>query len=283
MPFDQASMVAGITTRFIGRQLVFVPRIGSTQDLAKELAVQGAPEGTLVIADEQSAGRGRLARRWVAPAGSSLLMSLLLRPRLDPAHLHQLTMVCSLGIVDGVRDATGLEVGIKWPNDIVTWTDAAGTRQGPVRKLAGLLTESGFVGERMDYAVVGMGINVNLDVADLPETITPATSLSSELGRHVDRLSLLWPILRHIEERYLVLSAPDSAPDSGISAILAAWSARLVTLGQRVRVSTGQEVVDGHAESVDEDGALLVRTDEGLLRRITVGDVSLRGRQVSAP
>ena len=262
MPFDQASMVAGITTRFIGRQLVFVPRIGSTQDLAKELAVQGAPEGTMVIADEQSAGRGRLARRWVAPAGSSLLMSLLLRPRLDPAHLHQLTMVCSLGIVDGVRDATGLEVGIKWPNDIVTWTDAAGTRQGPVRKLAGLLTESGFVGERMDYAVVGMGINVNLDVADLPETITPATSLSSELGRQVDRLSLLWPILRHIEERYLALAPSEAAEVPGAGPIVAAWSARLVTLGQRVQVSAGQEVVDGRAESVDADGALLVRTDE---------------------
>jgi BirA family transcriptional regulator, biotin operon repressor / biotin---[acetyl-CoA-carboxylase] ligase len=279
MPFDQRSIVAGLATRLIGRQIVFVPTIGSTQDLAKELALQGAPEGTLVIADAQSAGRGRLARRWMAPAGSSLLMSLILRPQLDPARLHRLTMVCSLGLADGVRDATGLEVGIKWPNDIVTWPGAAATPRAPIRKLAGLLTESGFVGERMDYALVGMGINVNLDPADLPETITPATSLSTELGRRVDRLSLLWAILLRIEERYAELAASEPYRGSDPDPILAAWSARLVTLGQRVHVSAGPESVDGRAESVDADGALLVRTDQGTLRRITVGDVSLRESQ----
>jgi BirA family biotin operon repressor/biotin-[acetyl-CoA-carboxylase] ligase len=169
VPFDQRSIAAGLTTRFVGRPVMYLPRVGSTQELVKELAAQGAPEGTLVIADEQTAGRGRLSRRWVAPPGSSLLMSLLLRPQLDPIHIHLLTMACSLGIVDGIRDSTGLSVGVKWPNDIVTLPEPTRALRQPVRKLAGLLTESAFSGERMEYAVVGMGINVNLDFADLPE------------------------------------------------------------------------------------------------------------------
>ena len=272
--FDQESIAAGITTRFIGRHLIFRPSVGSTQDIARELALHGEPEGALVIADEQSAGRGRLARRWVAPAGSSLLMSLLLRPRLAPTYLHRLTMVCSLGIVDAIRETTGLEVGIKWPNDVVTLP--------PSRKMAGLLTESGFIGERMDYAVVGMGINVNLDVADLPETITPATSLSAELGIEADRLAILWATLRNIETWYLALTHPaPSAPAA--DPILAAWSSRLVTLGQQVHVSSGEDAIDGLAESVDASGALLVRLADDVQCRITVGDVSLRRRSISAP
>jgi BirA family biotin operon repressor/biotin-[acetyl-CoA-carboxylase] ligase len=183
--------------------------------------------------------------------------------------------------VDGIRDATGLEVGIKWPNDIVTWPAAADAQQAPIRKLAGLLTESAFTGEHMDYAVVGMGVNVNLDVADLPVTITPATSLSSELGRRVERLPLLWAILRRVEDRYLAMAPSATAVNIGIGkqAILVDWSARLVTLGKQVRVSTGEETLEGAAESVDAEGALHVRTEEGMLRRITVGDVSLRGRR----
>jgi BirA family biotin operon repressor/biotin-[acetyl-CoA-carboxylase] ligase len=280
---DHQSIAAGLTTRFIGRRLVYIAKVGSTQDLAKDLAAQGAPEGTLVMADEQSAGRGRLSRRWVAPAGSSLLMSLLLRPQLNPAHLHRLTMACSLGIVDGIRDATGLEVGIKWPNDIVTLPRPVDLPQQPVRKLAGLLTESGFTGEHMDYAVVGMGINVNLDVSDLPEAIAPATSLSLELGRQVDRLELLWTILQRIEERYVGTNPTEPAGCSLAEEIQAAWSARLVTLGQRVHVAAGEETVVGRAEAVDASGALLVRTDDGLMRRITLGDVSIGDVSLGGP
>jgi BirA family biotin operon repressor/biotin-[acetyl-CoA-carboxylase] ligase len=254
---------------------MYLPRVGSTQELVKELAAQGAPEGTLVIADEQTAGRGRLSRRWVAPPGSSLLMSLLLRPQLDPIHIHLLTMACSLGIVDGIRDSTGLSVGVKWPNDIVTLPEPTRALRQPVRKLAGLLTESAFSGERMEYAVVGMGINVNLDFADLPECITPATSLSWELGRQIDRLSLLWAVLRRIEERYLGVNSADSAAGSAGKAMLASWSANLVTLGRRVRVASGDKMIEGRAESVDASGSLLIRTNDGLTRRITVGDVSL--------
>lgn len=280
MSFDRESIAAAISTRFIGRHLVFLPTIGSTQDVAKDLARQGAPTGALVVAEEQTAGRGRLDRRWLAPAGSSLLMSLLLRPRLDPDRLHRLTMVCSLGIVDGVRETTGLAVGIKWPNDIVTLPDASG-RLVSSRKLGGLLTEADFRGEALDYAVVGMGLNVNLDIKTLPQTITPATSIASELGRPVDRLPLLCSILRHLESWYLTLNDMPSGSEAGPDSVLAAWLSRLVTIGQQVHVNAQQDQVDGRAESVDVTGALLVRTADGELKRIMVGDVSSREHSVS--
>jgi len=250
---------AALTTRFVGRNLVYLPETDSTNTKARRLARQGAPEGTLVIADYQTAGRGRFNRRWLAPPGSSLLLSLIFRPPLAPHQAQRLTMLCGLALLEAIETETGLRADLKWPNDVVL----AG------RKVAGILTELSLRGATVDYAVVGVGLNVNLDPARLPaDLLTPATALSHEAGRRVDRLSLLGAFLQAVEQRYLALRAGWSPREE--------WARRLVTLGRRVVISEGERTFDGLAEGVDADGALLVRLDDGRLRKVLAGDVTLR-------
>ncbi len=260
-PFSARAIRRGLDTAFLGRNLVFLPEIGSTNDEAKRLAQDGAPEGTLVITNHQTSGRGRLDRRWEAPPGSSLLMSLVFRPPLAPHEVQRLTMVCGLAVIDAIEAETGLQAGLKWPNDVVVG-DA---------KVAGILTEIGSKGNEVDFAVVGLGLNVNLDPASLPEgLLVPATSLSRELERPVARLPLLWALLRAVERRYAAVKA-GHAPH-------VEWAERLVTLGQPVVVSTGGAVLSGVAERVNAEGALLVRLDSGRLETVMAGDVTLRSR-----
>jgi len=252
----------GLTTAFVGRNLVYLPETGSTNDEARRLARAGAPEGTLVIAEFQTAGRGRLARRWLAPPGSSLLMSLVFRPSLAPHQVQRLTMACGLAIADAVKGETGLEAGLKWPNDVVFEGGKAG----------GILTEVEFAGQRIDSVVVGIGLNVNLDPGRLPQDLlVPATSLSRECGREVARLPLLWALLRAVEARYVALQAGYSPHGE--------WAERLVTVGQRVTVSAAGTELEGVAEGVEEEGALLVRLDDGRLEKIVAGDVTLRPKR----
>ncbi|HSJ56877.1 MAG TPA: biotin--[acetyl-CoA-carboxylase] ligase, partial [Anaerolineae bacterium] len=222
---------AALTTAFVGRSLLYLPEVTSTNDLARRLAGDGAADGTVVIADYQTAGRGRLDRRWLAPPGSSLLFSLVLRPPLASHQAQWLTMACGLAVLDAVKATTGLELGLKWPNDVV----AGGT------KVAGILAELELQPGtpcRVDYAIVGIGINVNLAPGDLPaELPVPAASLSSLTGGNVSRLSLLVALLATIEERYLAVRAGRSPHDE--------WTQRLATLGERVAVSDGTRVMEG--------------------------------------
>jgi BirA family biotin operon repressor/biotin-[acetyl-CoA-carboxylase] ligase len=254
-------ILAGLETAFVGRTLEYWPEIESTNARARRLAEGGAPEGTLVLTDYQTAGRGRLGRQWVAPVGSSLLMSLVFRPRIAPVQVQRLTMICGLAAVDAIESETGLEAGLKWPNDILTGGAKAG----------GILTEIGLRGDRVDYAVVGLGLNVNLDPARLPgELLMEATSLAHVLGESVPRLPLLWALLQAVETRYLALQSGHSPHNE--------WAERLVTLGRAVTVALGDGVVQGIAEGVDADGALLVRSADGGLRTVLAGDVTLRGQ-----
>lgn len=256
-----ATISQRLTTRWVGRNLEVYDMIDSTNARAVELARAGAPEGTLILAEEQTQGRGRLGRRWFAPVGSSLLMSLILRPALMPWQAQRATMLCSLAAIEAIAQVAGIAAQVKWPNDI-----SCGEK-----KLGGVLTELGLRGERLDYAVVGMGLNVNLDVAMLPELMSPATSLSAEVGHTVSRPDLLAAILQGIEVRYEKMARGWSPR--------AEWRAHLATLGQPVRVGTPEEVIEGIAQDVDEDGALLVHTREGQVRRILTGDVTLRGHR----
>jgi BirA family biotin operon repressor/biotin-[acetyl-CoA-carboxylase] ligase len=238
-------------------QVVYRPRLGSTNDLAKEHANAGAAEGLLVIADEQTAGRGRMKRRWWAPAGTALLTSLLFRPPLPPDQARQPTMLCALAAADAITALTTLSVDLKWPNDLLV--------RG--RKLAGLLTETAIKGERLDFVVVGLGMNVNADLSDAPPFITPATSLRQELGQPVDRLALLLAYLDGVARRYARL-AKESPCDE--------WASRLVTLGQPVTARLGDRTLSGLAQGVDASGALLLRTADGTVHRLFAADVSLR-------
>jgi BirA family biotin operon repressor/biotin-[acetyl-CoA-carboxylase] ligase len=266
------AITAALTTRRLGRPVLYFPSTGSTNDVAHERAAAGAAEGLLVIADEQTAGRGRLDRRWWAPPGSSLLMSLLLRPALPPDRAGQLTMCLGLAAVEAIETVTGLRPALKWPNDLLLED----------RKLGGMLTELRLDGERLAYAVLGLGINVNVtfDEGRMTEdesissfVIRPsldlantAISLSMVLGREVDRVALLAALLVRCETWYERALANESPH--------AAWAARLDTVGRRVRVTTTADSVVGVAVGVTPEGALLVRGDDATERVVWSGDVT---------
>lgn len=255
---SEATITSRLHTQLLGRVLEYHAHIDSTNTRALALARGGAPEGTVILAEEQTQGRGRLGRRWHAPPDSSLLLSLLLRPPLLPRQAQRITMICSLGAIEAVAHTTSLEAQVKWPNDIVIHG----------KKLAGVLCELGARGQELAYIVVGMGLNVNLDVAALPELLAPATSLSAELGAPVDRLELLVTLLEAIDRRYARLIAGWSPRDE--------WRDRLATLGQAVTIRGEGEPITGIAEDVDADGSLCVRTPSGELRTVIAGDVTLR-------
>jgi BirA family biotin operon repressor/biotin-[acetyl-CoA-carboxylase] ligase len=269
-PLSIESITRALSGIAFVRRIEYLPIIGSTNDVAKRLGTEGAPEATLVIADEQTAGHGRLGRVWWTPPGTAIAMSLLLRPKFPPALVYRLTMLTGLVAVETIEQVTGLPVKLKWPNDIVIGqkTRGAGKRQETViRKLGGILTETAISGEAIEYVVVGLGLNVNVDLSgrkDLPE----ATSLMMQLGHEVDRLEILHALIERFAARHALVDRDEQ--------LRVDWSAKLITLGRQVIARHGDESAVGLAESVDESGALLIRTDDGSLRRVDAADVTLR-------
>ncbi|MGC8879826.1 MAG: biotin--[acetyl-CoA-carboxylase] ligase [Anaerolineae bacterium] len=253
-------IATALRTRWVGRPTVFRRATGSTNDELKQLAVQGATEGTLVIADEQLCGHGRMGRKWIAPARSSLLFSLLFRPAfLLPDRAQWVTMACALAVAEAVHEVTGLRSDLKWPNDV----------QLCGRKLAGILTELEIAEEnKIAWIVVGVGLNVNIDFNGLPELRDVAISLSEAIGRPIARLPLLTSLLFHLERRYEALRA-------GYSPV-SEWAERLLPLGQEATVTAPNGTFSGIAEAVDEAGALFLRLADGRTVRILAGDVTLQ-------
>lgn len=260
MPDLSADTISpALSTRRLGRPAVFFEQIGSTNDAAHDLARGGAGDGLLVVADEQTAGRGRQGRSWWAPRGTCLLMSLVLRPGLPLTLAGQLTMCLGLGAVEGISVQTGAVAALKWPNDLLL----AG------RKLGGMLTELDTAGRQLNYAVLGLGLNVNVsfDPPAAPEPLAEsATSLMAETGREIDRLALLVAILGHTEEWYERTLRGESPHQ--------AWAQRLDTLNRRVTVSMIGSRLVGVATGVTPEGALLVRDDGGITHTVWSGDVT---------
>lgn len=259
-----ASIRVETGTRWLGRPLHYYPTLPSTNDLLVELAAQDAPTGSMVVTDYQSRGKGRLGRRWLAPAGTSLLFSLLFRPEWPPEQAAWLTMIAGLAAVRAIESVTGQPASLKWPNDLVL---PAGNRWC---KVGGLLLEGQFSADRMHAAVLGIGINVNIEPEQLPSTHYPASSLLIESGRVVQRASLLGSILKSLESEY-------EAADRGQSPHLD-WQSRLITLGRRIQVTTSSDgrTIVGIAEGTDDWGRILVRDDSGRQHAMAAGDVTLQ-------
>ncbi len=254
--FHAQMLVHGLTGLRFGHPIYLFQEIGSTNDEAKRLAQGGGREGLIVVAEEQTAGRGRAGRRWLTPPGAAIAFSLILRPALPAARAARLTMLAGASVCDAIEQTTSLRADLKWPNDVLI----AG------RKVAGILSESAVQGERLEYAVVGLGLNVS-SAPPPAEVDYPATSLQAEAGREVDRLKLLRAILARLEARY-----PSLADES----LYHDWRARLTLMNQAITVRTEHGDHSGRAQGVDPDGALLFRLDSGETLRLLAGDAHLR-------
>lgn len=249
MTLSADSIARDLGTTIVGRQVTHKPVVASTMDEARRMAATGAPEGTVVVADAQTAGRGRFRRRWVTPPRVSIAVSIVFRP--SAGHTSVLSQMGALAAAQAIEAVTELDIALKWPNDLMI--------NG--RKVGGVLVESDDVG----IAILGIGINVNLDPASHAETAA-ATSLALELGMEVSRLALLRRLLQELDRLYLEVR--------GGGDLRTAWVDRLETLGQMIRVQTPSGIEEGLAAAVDSDGALLLRRRDGSQVRLFAGDVT---------
>jgi BirA family biotin operon repressor/biotin-[acetyl-CoA-carboxylase] ligase len=248
----------GLGAQRLGTKIHYFSEIASTNSLARALADDGAGEGEIVIAEAQIAGRGRLGRRWASPAFANLYLSVVLRPKLAPAYVPQVTLMAAVALADTTAAFIPREPAIKWPNDIM----AGG------KKLAGILTELSCDADRVHYAILGIGVNLNYPVVMMPEEIRGrATSVCELTGKTIDRESFLRRLIQDLDRCYGELEA------SGFEGLAARWEARFELRGRRVRVTLLDQTVFGLAKGIDRDGALLLEDDGGALRRIVAGDV----------
>ncbi len=248
----------GLYTAVIGRSVRYYQSTGSTMDDVAQWAGTGADEGVVVVAETQTASRGRLGRRWISDEGN-LYFSVLFRP--EPEALPLLSPLAGVAVARAIRQVAGLYPTIKWPNDVMI----------DGRKVAGILAESAVSGSQVQHAVVGVGVNVALDVSLDAEIAATATSLNHASGSEIDRPELLRRILQHMDALYLDLRRGRSP--------IAEWRRWLDTLGQRVTVTHHGATDTGLAEDIDEHGNLLLRTDAGDLLTLTAGDITLRAAQ----
>lgn len=246
---------SGLYTAVVGRSVRFYQSTSSTMDDAAEWAGAGAEEGAVVVAETQTASRGRMGRRWISDEGN-LYFSVLFRP--EPDALPLLSPLAGVAVARSIRQVAGLYPSIKWPNDVMI----------DGRKVAGILAESALSGSVVNHAVVGIGVNVALEVSADPEIAATATSLNYASGSEIDRPELLRRILQHMDALYLDLKRGRSP--------FAEWRRWLDTLGLRVTVTHHGATNTGLAEDIDEHGNLLLRTDAGELLTLTAGDITLR-------
>ncbi len=252
------SVVSRLRLLKVGSEFVYRPVTSSTNDDTRNLALEGAPDGLVVLADEQSHGRGRLGRAWLAPPETCLLLSVLFRRSIPVEQAGQLTMLMGLAALDAIREVAGLEAELKWPNDLML----------SGRKVGGILSEVQLSGSRLRWAVVGLGLNVNADLSGYPEIADSAISLKDVVGREVDRGALLLVLMRALSVRYTHFLGGEPPVDE--------WQSHLSTLGREVTVQACRESFQGLAEFVTAEGSLFVRLADGTRREVLAGDVKLR-------
>ncbi len=246
--------------RVIGRDIQVFAETTSTNDVIERLARDGVKEGVVVFAESQTKGRGRLGRKWVSPPRKGLWFSVLLRPDRRPQEITQLTVASATALRRAIQSHTGLKPEIKWPNDVLV--------RG--KKVAGILTELSGELDHVRYVILGIGVDVNLTPGEFPPDLRKlATSLKVELGKSVSRAELAVAVLRELDQDYARIASGQFA------AVADEWEEHCTTIGHEVVIRTGERQIRGRAESLGEDGALLLRTDHGHLERIVGGDLTL--------
>ena len=241
-------------TKILGKDMRYFDSIDSTMDVAFQLGVEGVGEGTVVCAESQTKGKGRLGRNWISPKSKGIYMSVILRPQLMPADLTQLTLLGAVALCEAVGNFCEVPAKIKWPNDILVHN----------KKLAGILTESSAEMDRVRFVVVGIGINVNVPLSQLPSN---STSIKNETGRKASRVVLMQEILRSLEQWYITLG------EKGFASVIKRWKELSSTLGRRVRLIDPSGNVEGEAVDLDKYGGLIIRGENGLKVKRMSGDV----------
>lgn len=248
---------ARLKTRVIGLEILVFEQTSSTNDVIAHMATSQREEGLVVFAESQTKGRGRHGREWASPRGKGLWFSVLLRPKLTPAAAPRITVAASVAVARAVRKTSGLEARIKWPNDV--------TVNG--RKVAGILTELSAEKDEILSAILGVGIDVNCRQEDFPTDVSKiATSLELEAGRSFDRVALAADVLRALDDCY-------AAAQTNFDSIVAEWAQLCTTLGKQLVVTIGARHIEGQAQALDGDGALLLRKDNGQVERILGAEV----------
>jgi BirA family biotin operon repressor/biotin-[acetyl-CoA-carboxylase] ligase len=247
-------------TKVIGRDIRVFEQTTSTNDVVEKLARDGVPEGVVVFAESQTKGRGRLGRHWMSPARKGLWFSVLLRPKLRPLETTQLIVAAATALWRAIHEETGITPEIKWPNDILI--------RG--KKVVGILTELSAELDRVKHVTLGVGVDVNLSASEFPADLRKiATSLRIETGKPVSRPELATAILRELDREYARIG------DGQFGALADEWEQHCTTIGKNVSIQIGDRKIRGRAEALDDDGALLLRTEHGHLERIIGGDVTL--------
>ena len=257
--YNETTIADQIHTKWAGKTVHFARETDSTNLWIKRLAKEGASEGTLALAESQSAGRGRLGRSWEVPEGTSVMMSILLRPKFEPQYAPTLTLVMGMAVAKAVKNL-GFDVSIKWPNDVVV----------SHKKICGILTEMGVRDGKIDYAVIGVGINVN--IREFPEEMADkATSLYLESGKEFDRSQIPGLVMEAFEEYYEKFAAT-----CDLSGLKEEYESILANYNQPVRV-LAKEPYEGVARGITDGGELLVEKTDGTIVAVSAGEVSVRG------
>jgi BirA family biotin operon repressor/biotin-[acetyl-CoA-carboxylase] ligase len=244
----------------IGREILFFESVSSTNTVAMEMASQGCAEGTIVVSETQTAGKGRLGRSWISPPGKNLYISIVLRPALSPRDATALTLLSAVACTSAIRRSSSVAATIKWPNDIIVGD----------RKLGGILTEIKADIDCITHAVVGIGINVNLSLADMPDEIKViATSIIDQTGESHSRTELAGEVIREFDKWYGLLMI------KGKQVVIDEWLSLSSTIGKHVLVSAGKVLLEGSAEGIDDEGLLILKLAGGTYRKVSAGDVTI--------